>query len=253
MDRSGLIDRMQGGVFISSMMGVTDGAFVARHGAGAAMVQIGALVADLEDRTHEARYLLPERQADMVPLLRDEVDAARAALGDLPIGLNAAPGDMESALRMAAAFGEAGGDIFELNVHGGYGKLLDRGLLRAMVLPQNRPAMTEWLRALCELDIPIVVKFWGATEGVDFAQVLGELQDIDGLFGVHFNVRLHDGDTPDLDLTRRVAAHTPGMLFCSGHVTTRDDVDALLEAGAGCVGVAQGLLDGADAITRLLT
>ena len=138
MDREQLNRRLQGGLFLSSMMGQTDGTFVARHGQGASMVQIGALVADAVDRSHEQRYLLPEAQADMVPILQKEVESARAVQGDVPIALNAAVGDLESGIRMASAFDEAGGDIFELNVHGGYGKLLKRGLLRAMALPENR-------------------------------------------------------------------------------------------------------------------
>jgi len=249
MKRTELAEHLRGGLFISSMMGRTDGVFVAEHGDGAAMVQIGALVADLEDRSHDERFLLPEQQEDMVPVLKREVDAARAALGATPIGLNAAPGDLESAVRMAGAFREAGGDIFELNVHGSYGKLLRRGLLKDMVLPQNRSAMIEWLEGLCALDIAVVAKFLSSMTEVDFVEVLEAVGEIEGLFGVHFNVRCGDG--PNLAFVERVAPHVNGVLFCSGHVRTRADVDALLAAGADCVGLAQGVLDEPGIIARL--
>ncbi len=251
MDREQLNRRLQGGLFLSSMMGETDGAFVARHGQGASMVQIGALVADAVDRSHEQRYLLPEAQADMVPILQKEVECARAVLGDVPIALNAAVGDLESGIRMASAFHEAGGDIFELNVHGGYGKLLKRGLLRAMALPENRPTLVEWLEELCRLDIPVVVKFRAGADDVDFAEVLRELGPVQQLFGVHFNVRAEGAARPDIQFVRTMRPNVKGQLWCSGHVQTRTHAVALLSAGTDCVGIAQGVLDQPDIIARL--
>jgi len=246
-----LKERLKGGLFISSMMGCTTGAFVAERGRGAGMVQIGALVADATDRSHDARYLLPIEEDDMVPVLAREVEVARAGLGETPIALNAAPGDLTSARRMARAFRRAGGDLFELNCHGGYGPLLERGLLRAMALPENRPVLLAWLGELCRLEVPVVVKFHARTEGVDFAEVLDELAGISDLFGIHFNVRLPHRAEPDTAFVRRMRPAVPGMLWCSGHVTTRAHVDALFEAGADCVGIAQGVLDDPGLITRL--
>ena len=107
MDTAVLKKRLSDGVFISSMMSWTTGAFVAERGNGACMVQIGALIADRRDRSHKERYLLPEERDDMVPVLAREVRAVRTNLGDTPIALNAAPGDIESAQRMASAFHEA--------------------------------------------------------------------------------------------------------------------------------------------------
>lgn len=251
MNRVQLEERLKGGLFISSMMGQTNGAFVARHGKGASMVQLGALLADAEDRSHDQRYLLPLGQEDMTPVLKQEVDEVRKALGDIPIMLNAGVGDLESGLRMANAFGEAGGDIFELNIHGGYGKLLKRGLLRAMALPENRATLIEWLTELARLDIPAVVKFWGGEERVDFTRVLEELAPIERLFGIHFNVRAEQGEAPDVAFVRRVRPHVKGVLFCSGNVKARTHVDALLSAGADCVGIAKGVLDEPGIIARL--
>lgn len=249
MNASELAGRVRGGLFIAAMMGSADGAFCAERGREAALVQIGALVADAVDRSHDAKYLLPLDEDDMAPILRAHVDAVRATLGETPVCLNAAVGDLESCLCMARAFRRAGGDLFELNCHGGYGKLLDRGLLRAMVLPEHRPKMIEYLRALCELDIPIIVKFHGRTE-VDFAEVLQELDGVGALWGVHFNVR-GENDDPDCALVRDVRGGVKGVLLCSGCVTTREHVDSLLEAGADCVGIARGVLDDPGIIARL--
>jgi len=246
-----LANRIQGGLFLSSMMGWTTGDFVAQRGRGAAMVQIGALIADAEDRSHDSRFLLPLEENDMVPVLAAAVQAAREGVGDTPIALNGAVGDVESGCRMARAFREAGGDLFELNCHGGYGKLLERGLLRAMALPTNRPTLIEWLEALCELDIPIVVKFHGHMEGVNLAEVLRDMAHIERLFGVHFNVRSVEGKQPDVDLVRRLRPLARGVLFCSGHVRSREQADALFRAGADCVGLAQAVLDDPQILERL--
>jgi len=251
MKREELGGYLKGGLFISAMMGETSGEFVARHGKGARMVQIGALVADALDRSHEPDYLLPLTEDEMVPVLRKEVEEARRLLGETPIALNAAPGDIESGLRMARAFHKAGGDIFELNVHGGYEKLLKRGLLRAMALPENRPRLIEWLKGLCRLEIPIVVKFRAGMEGVDFIDVLEEIAAVEGLFGVHFNVRSEEKKAPDFAFVRQVRPHIKGLLFCSGYVRDLRQVNALFEAGADCVGIAQGILDEPDIIARL--
>jgi len=249
VNASELAGRVRGGLFIAAMMGSTDGAFCAECGRGAALVQIGALVADAVDRSHDAKYLLPLDEDDMAPVLKAHVDAVRATLGETPVCLNAAVGDLESCLRMARAFRRAGGDLFEFNCHGGYGKLLDRGLLRAMVLPEHRPKMIQYLRALCEQGIPIIVKFHGRTE-VDFAEVLEELDGVGALWGVHFNVRGENGE-PDYALVRAVRGGVRGVLLCSGCVTTRGHVDGLLDAGADCVGIAQGVLDDPGIISRL--
>ena len=73
--------------------------------------------------------------------------------------MNLATPKLEWGVEAADAFREAGGDIVELNAHGGYERYLKLGLLRAMVLPENRPKLREWLERPVELDIPIIVKF----------------------------------------------------------------------------------------------
>jgi tRNA-dihydrouridine synthase len=251
MDRIALEARLKDGLFLSSMMGWTNGAYCARNARGTCMVQLGALIADAEDRSHEARHLLPAAEEDMAEALRGEVDAIRKVHGDLPIALNCAVGDLPSGLSAARAFAAAGGDIFELNCHGGYQKLLSRGLLRAMALPPARTMLLEWLDALSSLDVPVVVKFNAAAgDGVDFTELLDEVRNVHGLFGVHLNVR-GQGGSPDVHLVRRVRGSVPGVLLCSGSVTTTWNVRKLLESGADCVGIAQGILDDPGIIVRL--
>ncbi|MCK5802190.1 MAG: hypothetical protein KAI66_05130 [Lentisphaeria bacterium] len=245
-----LAEQLRNGVFISSMMSWTTGAYLARHGEGCAMVQLGALIADRIDRSHQAQFLLPLEEDDMAAPLQREVEAVRAALPDVVIALNAAPGDLESCMDMARAFHRAGGDVFELNCHGGYGPLLDRGLLRAMTLPENVPVMLEWLRALATLEIPSVVKFPMVADA-DFARILTLLREIDGLFGVHFNIGRSGAAGPDLAFGRWAREEITGQLWVSGLVRTGEQTRALHKAGIDCVGVAQGLLDDEGIIEKL--
>ena len=63
VERKSLESRLKGGLFISAMMDITDGPWVAARARGARMVQIGAFIADLTDRSHEQRFLLPGTEA----------------------------------------------------------------------------------------------------------------------------------------------------------------------------------------------
>ncbi len=251
MDRDQLRERISGGLFLSSMMGRTDGAYAAEHGLGADLVQLGAYLADSEDRSHPEESLLPESVHEMAHELRREVRIVREQLGHTPIAVNAACGDLDSAVKMAKAFEEAGGDIFELNVHGGYEKMLSRGLLRAMALPRNRQTLLEWTSRLCELDIPVMVKLWTVMPEVDYRELLEQLSRIAGLFGVHLNVRDDATRAPNLELVRELRPCAPGLLLCSGYVRTSEHVDALRAAGADAVGISQGVIDEPGIITRL--
>ncbi len=233
------------------MMGITDGLWVSTRAAGMCMVQIGALVADSENRSHPDRDLLPLSEGEMIPVLKGHIDKIRGTWNALPIGLNAVSGDIESALRMARSFAAAGGDIFELNCHGGSAKFLERGLLRAMMDPDHRSKLHDWLEALCELPIPVVVKFNGTVEGIDFTELLDSISLIRKLFGVHFNVRDTGSKGPNIDLVRQIRPLVAGVLFCSGYVSTADHVSEMLAAGADCVGVAEGLRTDAGIIEAL--
>jgi 2,4-dienoyl-CoA reductase-like NADH-dependent reductase (Old Yellow Enzyme family) len=88
-------------------------------------------------------------------------------------------------------------------------------------------------------------------DGVDFTEVLEEIAPIKRLFGIHFNVRAEQEEAPDMAFVRRVRPYVKGLLLCSGHVTERAHVDALLTAGAVCVGIAKGVLDEPGIIARL--
>ncbi len=245
--------RLRGGLFLSSMMDITDGAFCASRGARCAMVQLGAYLAEPtagpREKGSSARSFLPPDPAEALAFLMREVRAARGA-GDVVTCLNLATPRLEWGLEAARSFAAAGGDVVELNVHGSYGRYLREGKLRAMVLPENQAELYRWVGALAELEAPLVVKLHGPTGRALLPGVLDRLQAFD-LFGVHVNVRHPRTRTPDLALLRELKAHYPGFFLASGYVRSPDDARALLAAGADMVGIAEPAIEDAGYIQRI--
>ncbi len=245
--------RLRGGLFLSSMMDITDGAFCASRSAGCAMVQLGAYLAEPtagpREKGSSARSFLPPDPAEAAAFLAREVRAARGTR-DVVTCLNLATPRLEWGLEAARGFAAGGGDLVELNVHGGYGRYLREGKLRAMVLPENQPELFRWVEAFAALEVPLVVKFHGPTGRELLPGVLDLLQAFD-LFGVHVNVRRPHARTPDLALARELKAHYPGFFLASGYVRSADDARALLAAGANMVGIAEPAIEDAGYIQRI--
>jgi tRNA-dihydrouridine synthase len=241
-----LKQQLQGGLFVSSMMGVTDGAFCARtlkgrH--GVAMVQTGAYLAEPtatpEDKGALARsYLPPDGEACAAFLAADNRDIQDVA--DVVICMNLAALKLELGLEAARCFGQAGGDAVELNAHGGISRYLAQGKLRAMVRPEHQDELLRWVAAFVQLDVPLIVKFHGQSERAHLVSALRRMANLP-LLGVHVNVRDAESQRPDLELMRDLRPLIPGLLMASGYVRSSEDAQALFDAGADLVGVAAPL------------
>jgi len=244
---------LQNGLFLSSMMGVTDGAFCAQRSGGCAMVQLGAYLAEptatAEDIGPHAQSFLPAEPGACASFLAEEVRQAKG-LADVVTCVNLATPRLEWGLEATERFGQAGGDIVELNVHGGYGRYLKRGKLRAMVLPEHRGELFRWVEAFAQLDVPLIVKFHGQSERAHLLPVLDEMARLSP-FGVHVNVREDQTKKPNLNLVPLVKEHYPGFLLVSGYVRSADDARALFEAGADMVGIAAPAIEDAGYIQRI--
>jgi len=258
---AGLHDRLQGGFFLSSMMGVTDGAFCARtlqgdH--GTAMVQTGAYLAEptasAEDIGPHASSFLPADPGACLDFLTADCRLIRDA-ADVAICMNLATPRLEWGLEAAQCFARAGGDLVELNVHGGYGRYLEQGKLRAMVQPEHRAELFRWVEALVGLEIPLIVKFSGQSERQDLLAALAGMAALAHgsrrPFGVHVNVRDERTKRPDLDLVGVIRRAYPGFLLVSGYVRSAADARALFEAGTDMVGIAAPLMQDAGYIQRI--
>lgn len=240
-------EKLRGGFFLSSMMEITNGSFCSERSRGCSMIQIGAYLAEPPAyRTRKA--VLPPSKKDCINFFIEECREAKSRL-DVYVCLNLATPRLEWGLEAAECFYEAGGDIVELNVHGGYEPYLRLGKLRAMVLPENRPELFRWLEAFSKINVPVIVKF---REGVipDYALVLDRIINLN-LFGIHFNIR--DGKTqkPDFEFVRDIKKRYSFFLLVSGYVRSAEDARRLFEAGADMVGIAEPTIKDPEFISKI--
>jgi tRNA-dihydrouridine synthase len=244
--------KLQGGLFVSSMMGITDGAWCARvldarlqgdH--GCAMVQTGAYLAEpnatAKDIGPHASSFLPADIRAWVDFLADDCRRIRE-VAEVAICMNLATPRLEWGLEATRCLARAGGDAVELNVHGGYERYLEQGKLRAMVQPEHQDELLRWVAALGRLDVPLVVKFNGSSEREHLVSALRRMANLP-VFGVHVNVRDAVTKKPDVDLVRDLRHLIPGLFLVSGYVRSSADAQALFEAGADMVGVAAPLIE----------
>lgn len=244
---------MKGKLFLSSMMGITDGAWCATRSAGCAMVQLGAYLAEpratAEEMGQDAASFLPADPKACTSFLAKDRSQARGT-SNLTVCLNLATPRLEWALEAARCFHRAGGDLLELNAHGGYKRYLDQGKLRAHVLPEHREELVRWSEALCALEIPLIVKVNAQHDRPEVCRALEALAHLP-LWGVHVNVRDPELKTPDLAFVREARKWVPGKLLVSGYVRSAADVRTCLEAGADMVGFAAPTIEDADYIGRI--
>jgi len=237
-------NKLRRGLFLSSMMEITDGSFCSERSKGCVLVQLGAYLAEPPEYGKQ-KYFLPPNPDECTRFFAEECRRARR-LSEVSTCLNLATPRLEWGLEAAECFHRAGGDFVELNVHGGYEPYLRLGKLRAMVLPKNRPELFKWIEAFTALDIPLIVKF---RERVikDYSPVLDKIVDFD-LLGIHFNVRDEETKRPDFDFVRHLKRKYSVFLLVSGYVRSPIDVKRLFEDGADMVGIAEPTIDDPDYI-----
>ena len=234
-------------LFLSSMMGITDGYFCSERSEGCAMVQIGAYLAE-PPAYPETDSVLPRGQKECIDFLGEECRRAREN-STVQICLNLATPRLEWGLDASECFYKAGGDIVELNIHGGYQPYLRLGKLKAMVLPENKHELFRWLEAFSKMEIPIIVKF---REGVvvDYGPILDNVVKLN-LFGVHFNIRNEQTKSPNLEFVKAIKEKYSFFLLVSGHIRSSEMVKKLFEAGADMVGFAEPTIKDSRFISRI--
>jgi len=235
-------------LFLSSMMGITDGSFCRERREGCAMVQIGAYLAE-PPSYGKIKFVLPSGEKECIDFFAGECRRARGN-SKVYLCLNLATPELEWGLKAAECFYRAGGDIVELNIHGGYEPYLSLGKLRAMVLPQNRPELFRWLEVFSKMDIPVIAKF---REGVipDYRPILDKIEDM-GLFGVHFNIRNEETKRPDFEFVRNIKKRYSFFLLVSGYVRSSKTMKRLFQVGADMVGFAEPTIKGPGFISKVV-
>lgn len=244
--------KLRGGFFLSSMGGVTDGAFCASRGRGCVMVQLGAYLAEPPAYSlgiHRLPVLPPDR-GRCVDFLRNECSKIKNVLSSTYICLNLATPKLEWGLETAEYFYEAGGDIVELNFHGTYEPYYRIGKLRAMVLPENRSELFRWLEAFANIDKPIIAKF-RARVIPDYNSIMDRIKDLD-LFGVHFNIRGVDGK-PDYNFLEDLKKKYPNeFILVSGYIWSIEAARKALQLGADMIGIAEPTREDPNFIEKIV-
>jgi tRNA-dihydrouridine synthase len=235
------------------MMGVTDGAFCAQRSGGCAMVQLGAYLAEPEatatEKGQDTGSFLPA-DAEACEAFLTQACADARGNGDVLTCMNLATPRLAWGIDASNAFWDAGGDLVELNAHGGYQRYLDQGKLRAAVLPEHQDELFRWVQALAALEIPLIVKVNGQSPRDAVLQMLTEMSH-SAAFGVHINVRDAATQRPDLGLVAQARERYPGLLLVSGYVRSAADARAVFEAGADMVGIAAPAIKDAAYIQRI--
>jgi tRNA-dihydrouridine synthase len=218
------------------------------------MVQLGAYLAEptasAEEQGPHTRSFLPSDPEACADFLAEECRQA-VSLSNVATCMNLATPKLEWGLEAAKRFWQAGGEYIELNVHGGYGRYLEQGKLRAMVLPENQGELFRWVEAFTGLEIPLIVKFDGQSDRQSLFRVLDEMTKL-AVPGVHVNVRNERTKKPDVDLVQRAKERYPGLLLVSGYVRSAVDARALFEAGADMVGIAEPAIKDLEYIRRIV-
>lgn len=257
MTADDLAGRLTGRLFLSSMMGWCDAPFCASRAKGCAMVQLGAYVT-LED--YEERDLYhPDPDPDrLTAFMREQFDACReqaaavAGADDVPlISANVFPLTDEDVATSAEAFVEAGGDLYELNSHGGIGNDRERGTGAMLFIPEHRRKLMRWARILVDAGGPVIIKARGSVIP-DFTDHVRELEQI-GVPVFHVNVRDAETKAPDLRLLEAIRKATDMLLLASGFVTDAAGAKAMFDAGADCVGIAQAAIEDPDIFLKCAT
>ena len=234
-------------LFLSSMMGVADGYFCSERSEGCAMVQIGAYLAE-PSAYPGTDSVLPRGQKECIDFLGEECRRAKEN-STVQVCLNLATPRLEWGLDASECFHKAGGDIVELNIHGGYQPYLRLGKLKAMVLPENRHELFRWLEAFSKMEIPIIVKF---REGVvaDYGPILDNVAKLN-FFGVHFNIRNEEKKSPDLEFVKTIKDKYSFFLLVSGYIRSSEMIGKLFKAGADMVGFAEPTIKDSKFISRI--
>jgi len=246
--------KLRGRFFLSSMMGTTDAVFCASRSRGCAMVQLGAFVLFKEREDRNTYWPDPERPK-LTAFMKEQFDRCRTEsasivgkAGVLIISANVFPCSDDDVETSAIAFIEAGGDIYELNAHGGIGGDRERGTGSMLFIHEHTQKLFRWAETLVSAGGPVIIKARGGAIP-NYTDHVKRLEQI-GIQAFHINVRDENTGKQDIKLLESIRNATGMFLLASGYVRDKDSAKALFSAGADCVGIAQAAMSDAGIFVR---
>jgi len=234
--------KLKGKLFLSSMMGVCDADFCASRAAGCAMVQFGAFVL-IKDRKERNTYWPDPDRSKLTDLMRSQFGKFRKLVRqeETPIiSANVFPCEDEYVGLSAHTFIEAGGDIYELNAHGGIGGDRERGTGSMLFIPEHTSKLMRWAKTLVDAGCPVIIKGRGGAIP-DYTEHVKQLEQI-GVHAFHINVRDESTGSQDLKLLEKIRKATNMFLLASGYAKDAASARLLFSTGADCVGIAQAAM-----------
>ena len=184
--------KLKGKLFLSSMMGTTDAVFCRSRSKECSMIQLGAFVLSKEREKQNTYWPDPER-SKLTAFMKDQFDKCRvesagiAGREGIPIiSANVFPCSDEDTEISAIAFIEAGGDIYELNAHGGIGEDRERGTGKMLFIPEHTQKLFRWAKMLVSANGPVIIKARGGAIP-DYTEHVKRLEQI-GIQAFHINV-----------------------------------------------------------------
>jgi tRNA-dihydrouridine synthase len=218
------------------------------------MIQFGAFVL-LKEREERNTYWPDPERTSLTAFMKDQFHKCRAESAKLVgqdnvpvISANVFPCADEDVEISAAAFIEAGGDIYELNSHGGIGGDRERGTGSMLFIPEHTPKLMRWAKTLVDAGGPVIIKGRGGAIP-DYTEHVKQLEQI-GVHAFHINVRDEGTGTQDLKLLEHIRKATGMFLLASGYVKDVESARALFSAGADCVGIAQAASSDPDIFVK---
>lgn len=249
-----IAEKIKGKLFLSSMMGKCDAEFCVSRSQDCAMVQFGAFVL-IEEREERNTYWPDPERGKFTAFMKDQYDRYRAELAKLVgqdnipvVCANIFPCTDEDLEVSAAAFIEAGGDIYELNAHGGIGGDRERGTGKMLFIPEHTPKLMRWAKTLVDAGGPVIIKGRGGAIP-DFTEHVKQFEQM-GVHAFHINVRDEETGKQDLKLLENIRKATNMFLLASGYVKDTGSAKALFDAGADCVGIAQVAMSDPDIFVK---
>lgn len=242
--------KLKGKLFLSSMLGITDAVFCASRSKGCSMVQLGAFVLFKERKDRNVFW--PETELNkLILVMKEQFDTFRSKAekvvgrDNVPIvSANVFPCSDEDVENSATAFIEAGGDIYELNAHGGIGGDRERGTGSMLFMPEHTPKLMRWAKMLVDRGMPVIIKGRGGVIP-DYTGHVKQLEQL-GVHAFHINVRDDTTGTQNLKLLEEIRRATNMFILASGYVKDKETAKALFDAGADCVGIAQAAINDPD-------
>ena len=235
-----MLESIRGRYFLSAMMGTTTGAWAGTHCRGAAVAQLGVYILDAPG-DHEGPAWPDSREEALEACLRGEfADCRRAAGPGTVVCANMFLCAERSVESSARAFRKAGGDLYELNGHGGVAGGREGGTGCWMFMPEHAEKLHRWVGMLASTGVPLAVK---ARSGViaDYVPHLERFEEA-GVIAFHVNVRDEARHEQDLAVLESIRRGTRLFLMASGYVTDPASARRLFDAGADAVGVAEAAM-----------